>query len=68
LDYIKTLPIVNAHSEDIERHEIAAAMLQADREVIDKHSQMFEFGLVRNKDGKLEYNPAAYKAKAKRNK
>lgn len=66
LDYIKNLNIVNAHSDDIERHEIAAAMLEADRDVIDKHAQMFEFGLVRNKEGRLEYNPAAYKAKQER--
>jgi hypothetical protein len=68
LDYIKTLNIVNAHSDDIERHEIASAMLQADRVVIDKHAQMFEYGLMRNKEGKLEYNPAAYKAKQQRQK
>lgn len=60
------MPIVTAHADDIERHEIASAMLQADREVINKHARMFDEGIVRNADGKLEYNPAAYKAKQDR--
>lgn len=62
LDFIEQLPIVKAHSEDIEKHEIAAAMIQADAAIISKHAQMFEEGLVQTPDGKWQYNPKQYKA------
>lgn len=63
LDYIENLPIIRSNEEEIDHKEIAAAMLQADREIIDRHLQAVEYGLVKNKDGKWEYNPAAYKVK-----
>ena len=66
LDYIQALPIVRANSEEIERLEIADAMLQADAEVINKHLSMFEEGLIRKEDGSYEYNPAEYNARNKR--
>ena len=62
LEFINQLPIVNAHSEEIERHEIAAAMLQADKAVIDRHAAMFDEGLVKTADGKYQYNPKQWKA------
>ena len=63
LEYIDQLPIIRSNEEEIHHKEIAAAMVQADREVIDRHMQAIEYGLVQNKDGKWEYNPAAYEAK-----
>jgi hypothetical protein len=63
LKYIEDLPIVRSNSDEIEQHEIAAAMIEADREVIDRHIQSVEYGLVKNKEGKWEYNPTAYNAK-----
>lgn len=62
LDFIEQLSIVKAHSEDLEAHEIAAAMIQADADIITKHGQMFEEGLVKTKDGKWQYNPKQYKS------
>lgn len=68
LDYIETLPIIRSNSEEIEQHEIAAAMIEADRAVINKHAQAIEYGLVKNKSGKWVYNPKAYKAKQEKTK
>lgn len=66
LDFIEKSQIIKSGSEDIERIEIANAMLQADREVINKHLNMFEEGLIRKQDGTYEYNPAEYKARRQR--
>jgi predicted transcriptional regulator len=62
LDFIESLGIVRAHSEEIERHEIANAMLKADQAVINKHLAMFDEGLVKTPDGKYQYNPRQNKA------
>ena len=62
LDFIEKLPIVTAHSEEIEKHEIAAAMIAADAAVITRHAQMFEEGLIKTPDGKWQYNPKQYNA------
>jgi len=37
LDYIETLPIIRSNEEEIHHKEIAAAMVKADREVINRH-------------------------------
>ena len=66
LDFINQLRIVTAHSDEIERHEIASAMLKADEAIIRKHANMFEEGLVRTPDGKYQYNPKQYKSEKER--
>lgn len=66
LEFIENLPIVRAHSDEIERREISTAMLKADEAVIRKHADMFEEGLVRTPDGKYQYNPRQYKAQKER--
>ena len=63
LEHIESLPIIRANEEEIHHKEIASAMVRADREVIDRHIQSIEYGLVQDRDGKWVYNPAAYKAK-----
>ena len=68
LEFIEQLPIVKAHSEEIEHHEIAAAMLKADEAVIRRHAEMFEEGLIRTADGKYQYNPKEFKSRKDREK
>ena len=66
LEFINSLPIVTAHADEIERRELAMAMLNADEAVINKHIAMYEEGLIRTPDGKWQYNPKEFKARKAR--
>ena len=52
--------LVKAHSEEIQQSDSALAMLQADRNLTNSVLEMFEYGVVKNKDGKYQYNVAQY--------
>lgn len=52
--------LVKAHSEEIQQSDSALAMLQADRKLTNSVLEMFEYGVVKNKDGKYQYNVAQY--------
>jgi len=59
LDYLNSAKDV-VHTKELELKDLeaASAMLQADKQVSQSYWNQFEEGLVKNKDGKYEYNPA----------
>ena len=49
---------IRTNSEDAEQLEIANALISANNEVVQNYLDQFDEGLVINKQGKHEYNPA----------
>ena len=52
--------LIKTNSDEIQQSDSALAMLQADRKLTNSVLEMFEYGIVRNKDGKYQYNVAQY--------
>jgi hypothetical protein len=58
IDYLNAAKdVVRTKELELNDLEAASAMLKADREVSQSYWNQFEEGLVKNKDGKYEYNP-----------
>lgn len=67
IKYINGLQeVVRTNSEQAEELEIANALIGANSAVVANYLNQFEEGLVVNKDGKYEYNPAQYKVQKDR--
>lgn len=56
--------IVNVNEDNAQQLELNSVALAADRAVTDSYLNQFSYGLVKNKQGKYEYNPAQYKREA----
>lgn len=67
LDYLDAAQdIVHTREEELQNLEASRAMLNADRAVNQSYYDQFREGLVKNKDGKWEYNQAEYKKRQDR--
>ena len=64
---LQGLQIATAKSEEMQEQERASALLQAHRAVLDAYYDQLNYGIVRNQEGKLEYNPQEYKARKRKN-
>lgn len=53
--------IVNLNEEDIQQAELNSIAMASDRAVTLSYLDQFNEGLVKNKEGKYEYNPSQYK-------
>lgn len=53
--------IVNVNEDNAQQLELNSVALAADRAVTDSYLNQFSYGLVKNKQGKYEYNPTQYK-------
>ena len=56
--------IVNVNEDNAQQLELNSVVLAADRAVTDSYLNQFSYGLVKNKQGKYEYNPTQYKREA----
>ena len=56
--------IVNVNEDNAQQLELNGVALAADRAVTDSYLNQFSYGLVKNKQGKYEYNPTQYKREA----
>lgn len=56
--------IVNVNEDNAQQLELNSVALAADRAVTDSYLNQFSYGLVKNKQGKYEYNPTQYKREA----
>ena len=56
--------IVNVNEDNAQQLELNSVALAADRAVTDSYLNQFSYGLVKNKQGKYEYNPVQYKREA----
>lgn len=54
--------VVTQNSDEIQQQELNGVILNADRAVTDWYMNQFRHGIVKNKEGKYEYNPKQYKA------
>lgn len=67
LDALEQIDDVSKHSSDGLQHSIIGSiMLSADKAVTDGYLSQFNYGMVKNKDGKVVYNPTAFRARQKR--
>lgn len=67
LDALEQIDDVSKHSSDGLQHSIIGSiMLSADKAVTDGYLSQFNYGMVKNKDGKVVYNPTAFRARKKR--
>lgn len=67
LDAIEQIDDISKHSSDGLQHSIIGSiMLSADKAVTDGYLSQFNYGMVKNKDGKVVYNPTAFRARQKR--
>lgn len=67
LDYLDAAQdVVHTREQDLQDLEASRAMLNADRAVTQSYYDQFREGLVKNKEGKWEYNPTEYKKKQER--
>ena len=53
--------VVRINQEDSEQLELENALITANNEVVQNYIDQFEEGIIANKDGKYEYNPAQRK-------
>lgn len=67
LNALEQIDDVSKHSSDGLQHSIIGSiMLSADKAVTDGYLSQFNYGMVKNKDGKVVYNPTAFRARQKR--
>ena len=67
LDSLEQIDDVSKYSSDGLQHSIIGSiMLSADRSVTDGYLSQFNYGMVKNKDGKVVYNPTAFRGRQKR--
>lgn len=67
LDALEQIDDVSKHSSDGLQHSIIGSiMLSADKAVTDGYLSQFNYGMMKNKDGKVVYNPTAFRARQKR--
>ena len=67
LDALEQIDDVSKYSSDGLQHSIIGSiMLSADKAVTDGYLSQFNYGMVKNKDGKVVYNPTAFRARQKR--
>lgn len=52
--------LVESRSDEIQQSDLAIAMLQADRQVTQNTLDLFQYGIVKTKDGKYQYNEKQY--------
>ena len=52
--------LVESRSDEIQQSDLAMAMLQADRQVTQNTLDLFQYGIVKTKDGKYQYNEKQY--------
>lgn len=52
--------LVESRSDEIQQSDLAMAMLQADRQVTKNTLDLFQYGIVKTKDGKYQYNEKQY--------
>lgn len=67
LDALEQIDDVSKYSSDGLQHSIIGSiMLSADKAVTDGYLSQFNYGMVKNKDGKVVYNPTAFRDRQKR--
>lgn len=67
LNALEQIDDVSKHSSEGLQHSIIGSiMLSADKAVTDCYLSQFNYGMVKNKDGKVVYNPTAFRARQKR--
>ena len=67
LNALEQIDDVSKHSSDGLQHSIIGSiMLSADKAVTDGYLSQFNYGMVKNKDGMVVYNPTAFRARQKR--
>ena len=67
LDALEQIDDVSKHSSDGLQHSIIGSiMLSADRAITNGYLSQFNYGIVKNKDGKVVYNPTAFRSRQKR--
>ena len=67
LDSLEQIDDVSKYSSDGLQHSIIGSiMLSADKAVTDGYLSQFNYGMVKNKDGKVVYNPTAFRDRQKR--
>ena len=67
LNALEQIDDVSKHSSEGLQHSIIGSiMLSADKAVTDGYLSQFNYGMVKNKDGKVVYNPTAFRARQKR--
>ena len=67
LNALEQIDDVSKHSSDGLQHSIIGSiMLSADKAVTDGYLSQFNYGMVKNKDGKVVYNPTVFRARQKR--
>lgn len=67
LNALEQIDDVSKHSSDGLQHSIIGSiMLSADKAVTDGYLSQFNYGMVKNKDGKVVYNPTAFRTRQKR--
>lgn len=52
--------LVESRSDEIQQSDLAMAMLQADRQVTQNTLDLFQYGIIKTKDGKYQYNEKQY--------
>lgn len=53
--------VVTHNSDEIQQYELNSAALTADAAVTNSYLNQFNYGLIKTKDGKYQYNPTQYK-------
>ena len=67
LDALEQIDDVSKYSSDGLQHSIIGSiMLSADKAVTDGYLSQFNYGMVKNKDGKVVYNPTVFRDRQKR--
>ena len=67
LDALNDIDDISTHaSEGIQHSIIGSIMLGADKAVTDGYLKQFNYGITRDKEGKVVYNPKVFKARQKR--
>lgn len=67
LNALEQIDDVSKYSSDGLQHSIIGSiMLSADKAVTDGYLSQFNYGMVKNKDGKVVYNPTAFRTRQKR--
>lgn len=67
LNVLEYIDDVSKHSSEGLQHSIIGSiMLSADKAVTDGYLSQFNYGMVKNKDGKVVYNPTAFRTRQKR--
>ena len=59
--------LVESRSDEIQQSDLAMAMLQADRQVTQNTLDLFQYGIVKTKEGKYQYNEKQYIKEKDRN-